>query len=91
MPLVMMIGAFLLFMYFMIWRPQKQEQKKKEEMLGQLKEKSEVITFFGLYGTVVKIDGDDVVLLVDPKKDIKMRFRRSVIESITNPSEEKKA
>ena len=87
----MMIGAFLLFMYFMIWRPQKQEQKKKEEMLSQLKEKSEVITFFGMYGTVVKIEGDEVILLVDPKKDIKMRFRRSVIESIITPQEEKKA
>lgn len=86
----MMMIAVVLFMYFMMIRPQRQEQKKKEEMLSRLKEKSKVITFFGMYGTVVEIDGDDVVLLVDPKKDIKIRYRRSVIEAIID-GEEKKA
>lgn len=88
--LMMMVGV-VLFMYFMMIRPQRQEQKKKEEMLSRLKEKSKVITFFGLYGTVVEIDGDEVVLLVDNKKDVKMRFRRSVIETIVDAQEEKKA
>ncbi len=86
----MMMIAVVLFMYFMMIRPQRQEQKKKDEMLSRLKEKSKVITFFGLYGTVVEIDGDDVVLLVDAKKDIKMRFRRTVIEAIVDSQQEEK-
>ena len=90
--LLMMVVGMVLFFYFLVIRPHRTEQKKKEEMLGQLKVKSKVMTFLGLYGTVVEIEGDDVILLVDPKKDVKMRFRRSAIESIldSGSGEEKK-
>jgi len=85
--MMIMLVSMGLFMYFLVIRPQRKEQKKKEEMLGRIKPKDKVVTFTGLYGQVVEIEGDDVVLLVDTKKDVKMRFRRSAIDGIVASSE----
>jgi len=39
-------------------------------------------------GTVAELDGDDVLLVIDPKKDVKVRFRRSAVDIVE--TEEKK-
>ncbi|HYG74894.1 MAG TPA: preprotein translocase subunit YajC [Planctomycetota bacterium] len=91
--MLIMIVGMAMFMYFLVIRPQKKEQQKKEAMLSKLKAKDEVVTFTGIYGQIVDIKGDDVILLVDPKKDVKMRFRRSAIDGIVGgeaAAEEKK-
>jgi preprotein translocase subunit YajC len=87
--LPMMLGMAVLF-YFIAWRPESKRRKEKEQLIAALKPKDKVVTIFGLHGTVVEIDGDDVVLLVDNKKDVKMKFRRSAIDVIQQPAEEKK-
>jgi preprotein translocase subunit YajC len=84
-----LLGPMLIIMYLFIIRPQSKERKKKEEMIGALKVKDKVVTIGGLHGTVSDIDGDDVVLLVDNKKDVKLKFRRSAIGDIVRGSDEK--
>ena len=79
--LIMAVPLLLVF-YLMIWRPESKRRKQKESLLSAIKPKDNVITIGGLQGTVSEIDGDSVVLLVDPKKDVKLRFRRSAIETI---------
>ena len=51
-PFILMAAIF----YFMLWRPQKQEQKKRKEMLDSLKRGDKVITIGGMYGTGIEID-----------------------------------
>ena len=46
-PFILMAGIF----YFMLWRPQKQEQKRRKEMLDSLKRGDKIITIGGMYGT----------------------------------------
>ena len=87
--LVMLVPMFIIF-YLLIIRPENKRRKEKESLLGAIKPKDKVVTIGGLHGTVVEIDGDDVVLLVDSKKDVKMRFRRSAIDSIQAPPQEEK-
>jgi preprotein translocase subunit YajC len=87
--LVMLVPMFLIF-YLLIIRPENKRRKEKESVLGTVKAKDKVVTIGGQYGVVVEVDGDDVVLLVDPKKDVKMRFRRSAIDSIQTPPEDDK-
>lgn len=87
--LVMLVPMFLIF-YLLIIRPENKRRKEKENLLGAIKAKDKVVTIGGLHGTVVEVDGDDVVLLVDSKKDVKMRFRRSAIDSIQAPPQEEK-
>jgi preprotein translocase subunit YajC len=92
-PLGEMLPMFIgmgLIIYFLMIRPESKRRKEKENLLGGIKPKDKVVTIGGLHGTVVEIDGDDVVLLVDNKKDVKMKFRRSAIDVVQQTAEEKK-
>lgn len=51
-------------LYFLMIRPQQQRQKKHQEMIKALKVNDKVITVGGLYGTVVKLKEDSVILRV---------------------------
>lgn len=77
-----MIGPMMLIFYFLFIRPENKRRKEKETLMAQMKPKDKVVTIGGLYGTIVEIDGDDVVLLVDSKKDVKMRFRRTAVDVV---------
>jgi preprotein translocase subunit YajC len=90
-PLFQMLITFaplmIIFWLFFI-RPESKRRKEKEQLLGGVKAKDRVVTIGGLYGTVVDVEGDEIVLLVDPKKDVKLRFRRSAIDTV-NPTDDK--
>lgn len=88
--LVIMFGSLGLIFYLLIWRPESKRRKQQEQTLNSIKPKDKVVTVGGLYGTVVEVDKDDVVLVVDTKKEIKMRFRRRAIDVIESAAEEKK-
>ena len=92
-PLMSMLVTFLpliIIFYLFFIRPESKRRKEKENLLGKMKPKDKVTTIGGLHGTVVEVDGDDVIILADPKKDVKLRYRRSAIDSVTSPGEEKK-
>lgn len=78
----LMIGPMMLIFYFLFIRPENKRRKEKETLMAQMKPKDKVVTIGGLYGTIVEIDGDDVVLLVDAKKDVKLRFRRTAVDVV---------
>ena len=50
------------FMYFLMIRPQKKEQKKKELMLKEVATGDTVLTTSGFYGTVIDIEDDTVIV-----------------------------
>lgn len=68
--------------YFLLFRPQRREQAKKEQMLSALKKNDRVITIGGIIGTVANIsaDGREVTLKVDDNTRIK--FLRSSIQGV---------
>jgi preprotein translocase subunit YajC len=86
--LITFVPLMIIFYLFFI-RPENKRRKQKEELLAAIKPKDKVVTVGGLHGSVVEVEGDEVVLLVDPKKDVKLRFRRSAIDTIETPEEKK--
>ena len=54
-----------LIFYFLIIRPQRQQQKKIKEMLANLKKNDEVVTASGIHGSIVIVKDKTVVLRVD--------------------------
>lgn len=89
--MLLMIGPMVVIFWLLIWRPESKRRKSHETLMNSLKPKDKVVTVGGMHGTVVDLDKDDVVLLVDAKKDIKIKFRRSSISSIESaPAEAEK-
>jgi preprotein translocase subunit YajC len=75
-------GCFALIFYFLIYRPQRQQQKKLKEMLDNLKKNDEVVTTSGIHGTVAIVKEKTVVVRVD--EGCRLEFDRESIASVTS-------
>lgn len=74
----LLIGIVVIF-YFLMFRPQIKEQKRRQAMLGGLKKNDHVVTNGGLHGTIASINEDTVVLKVDDSQNVRLKFSRSAI------------
>jgi len=74
--------------YFLIWLPQKQQEKKRQAMIEGLKKNDRVMTAAGMYGTIVSIDPaqDRLVLRVDDDKGVKISMTRSSVARVMDSS-----
>lgn len=79
-PFVLMGGIF----YFMLWRPQKKEQEKRQNLLNSLKEGDEIITIGGIYGVITAISEKRVKVKVADSVEIDMA--RNAVSGFQNPS-----
>ena len=78
--LITMVLMFAL-MYFLIWRPQKKQQKKDTEMRNALEIGDEVTTIGGVIGRVVAIK-DETFVLETGSDRVRIRFRKSAIAAV---------
>ena len=79
-PFILMGGIF----YFMLWRPQKKEQQKLQNMLESLKKGDKIITIGGMYGTITNISEKKVT--VEVAENVEINFVRSAISGFQDPS-----
>jgi preprotein translocase subunit YajC len=78
--------AFFAVMYFVMIRPQKQKQKKHQEMIRSVTVGTDIVTIGGLHGTVAALDDDTVDLTVAADGTV-LRFQRSAIAKVV-PADE---
>ena len=78
--LITMVLMFAL-MYFLIWRPQKKQQKKDIEMRNALEIGDEVTTIGGVIGRVVAIK-DETFVLETGSDRVRIRFLRTAIQAV---------
>ncbi len=71
-PIVVMIAIF----YFLLYRPQKNQQKRRKSMLDSLKVGDQVITIGGIYGTIEEL-GD---------KSLKLKIADGVVIEVVRSS-----
>ena len=84
-PMTQMLFMYLpiiAIFYFLIIRPQRQQQKKTKEMLDNLKKNDEVITSSGIHGTVAIVKEKTVVVRVD--EGCRLELDRESIASVTS-------
>ena len=82
--LVLLLAMFG-FMYFLLIRPQRQQQRKHTDLLSSLKPGDEVVTAGGIYGEVVQLDAERVMLEIDD--DVRIAVARRAIASVVPPEE----
>ena len=75
--LILMIAL----LYFMIYRPQKKQEKKDAEMRNNLEIGDQVTTIGGVIGRVVAIKDDTFVLETGADR-VKIRFTKNAISSV---------
>ena len=79
-----LLAMFAIF-YFLLIRPQRQQQRKHAELLNQLKVGDEVVTVGGIYGEVVQLDTERVMLEIDD--DVRIAVARRAVTTVVPPEE----
>lgn len=81
-PVLLMVVIF----YFMLYRPQKKAQAKRQEMLEQIKSGDRIMTIGGMYGEVVDLGDKEVTVKIADGVNVKFA-RAAVNANITNQDE----
>src|SRR5712691_7417839 len=80
--LVVLFGLF----YLLIIRPQRNRQRRAQQMQGGVMPGQRVRTTAGIYGTITSVDDPDVELEIAPGVEIRiLRRRRSRTPGTTRP------
>jgi preprotein translocase subunit YajC len=81
MPLFLAI--FVLF-YFLLVRPQRREQSRRQALLSAIKKNDRVVTIGGVYGVVMNVqrEADEVTIKVDEATNTKLRVTLSSIARV---------
>jgi preprotein translocase subunit YajC len=85
-PLMVIMFAV---MYFLIIRPQKQKEKKRKEMISNVRKQDKVVTAGGVHGVVVSAKENEVIIRIDDTKDVKMKVDKSALTSVSVPKGDK--
>ena len=75
------LGLMIVLLYFMIYRPQKKQEKKDAEMRKNLEIGDQVTTIGGVIGRVVAIK-DDTFVLETGSDRVKIRFTKTAIGAV---------
>ena len=75
------LALLLVMLYFMIYRPQKKQEKKDAAMRSSLEIGDQVTTIGGVIGRVVAIKDDSFVLETGADR-VKIRFTKNAISSV---------
>ncbi len=86
-----MLLTIAVIFYFIVWRPQRREQHRRQQMLSELKKNDRIVTIGGIIGTVANVssDGGEVTIKVDDNTRLRMR-RSSIAEVLKSDEEEEK-
>ncbi|MCE9500446.1 MAG: preprotein translocase subunit YajC [Leptospira sp.] len=77
---VMLIPIMFVIMYFLVIRPQKNEEKKKKAMIASLAKGDLVVTTSGIHGKVVEFKDNNESVVLNIAKDTLVTFSASTIQ-----------
>jgi preprotein translocase subunit YajC len=86
-------GGFLMFMVLMLvvmWvlmiRPQRQRQRAQQTMIDRADVGDDILTSGGIYGTITRVEGEDIV--VDIADGLTVHMTRRAIAAVLPPEED---
>ncbi len=85
---LLQIAAFIAIFWFLLIRPQRQQQKRHEQLLKTLKKGDEIVTSGGIVGRIVHVREDRLTIESGESRLIVQRDR---IASVIHPKAEEPA
>lgn len=67
-PFIVMFGVFYLFLL----RPQQAQQKKRRQMLSELRRGDKIVTVAGVHGEITAIQDDIITVRIAESVEVKM-------------------
>ncbi len=79
---IVYFGFFFVVMYYFMIRPQQKQSKQRQALLSSLRVRDKVITAGGIYGKILKVKDNSVILLIAEKVEVEVA--KSGITSVEN-------
>ena len=86
MSMWLMLALIFVVMYFFMIRPQKKQQKELQNFRDSLKKGDKVVTIGGIYGTVVEIKENTVLIEVDNAVKIRVS-KKALVKDFSEPQQ----
>lgn len=74
-------------MYFIAIRPQKKEKKKMQELLASVAIGDSVLTSSGMYGVVIDMTDDTVIVEFGSNKNCRIPMQKAAISAVEKPED----
>ena len=82
-----MLALIFVVMWFFMIRPQRKQQKELQNFRDSLSKGDKVVTIGGIYGTVVEVKDESVLMEVD--NGVKIRVsKQALVKDFTDPSKQ---
>lgn len=89
-PVMVMVFYVILlgvFFYFMLWRPQKKQEKRAQELQNSIQPGDSITTTSGFYGVVLDIVDDTVIVEFGNNKNCRIPMMKSAIAAVEKESD----
>lgn len=83
--MVVYLALIFAFIYFLMIRPQKKEQKRMAAMLSALEIGDSILTNSGFYGVVIDITDDTVIVEFGSNKNCRIPMQKTAIAQVEKP------
>ena len=88
-PMTLMVAMVAIF-YFILLRPQQQQQKQLRARIGDAKRGDTVVTSGGILGKVVKAsNADDPEILVEIADNVQVRVLKATLSDVRSKNADK--
>ena len=78
-----MLVLLIVIMYFLMIRPQRKQQKAEDKMRSELQIGDEIITIGGIYGRIVSLKDDSIVIESSGDRSKLQVTRTAVAQNLT--------
>jgi preprotein translocase subunit YajC len=89
-PAYVFILVLLAVLWLFLIRPRQRQMRRQQEMLNRIELGDEVVTAGGLYGTVKRLDDDELRVEIAPDVEVRIA-RRAIAGVLTEHGEEPEA
>jgi preprotein translocase subunit YajC len=79
---LVMIAVLGVYMFFIMFRGPKKKQQEHQKMVQSLSKNDRVRTIGGIFGTVLDVRDDEIVLKIDESTNTKMRVSPQAIATV---------
>ena len=87
--MIVYIAFFGALIYFMIYRPQKKQQRKQDELLSSIAIGDSVLTTSGFYGVIIdEVDENVVIVEFGNNKNCRIPMKKTAIVEVEKPEKE---
>ena len=80
--MILWLVIIFAFMYFLMIRPQKKEQKRIQAMLNDMAVGDSVVTTGGFYGVIIDMTDEDVIVEFGNNKNCRIPMRKQAIAEV---------